>query len=161
LTQCSLQRGCCKLLLQRWLLAVRNEAAVAAGCPVLLNVALAPHTASRSSSLHHLKLLTHFLSSLPFQVTMLDKNSKNKVSFKDVAGCDEAKVRTRFPAAPPSGPATIFVPWLLPACASNLSANTHHQRTNTHAHHHASTNTSTLTISALTPTLTLLFLLFP
>lgn len=25
-------------------------------------------------------------------VTMLDKNSKNKVSFKDVAGCDEAKV---------------------------------------------------------------------
>lgn len=26
------------------------------------------------------------------QVTILDKNSKNKVSFKDVAGCDEAKV---------------------------------------------------------------------
>ena len=25
------------------------------------------------------------------QVTVLDKNSKNKVSFKDVAGCDEAK----------------------------------------------------------------------
>jgi hypothetical protein len=24
---------------------------------------------------------------------MLDKNAKNKVSFKDVAGCDEAKVR--------------------------------------------------------------------
>lgn len=28
----------------------------------------------------------------PAQVTMLDKNAKNKVTFKDVAGCDEAKV---------------------------------------------------------------------
>ena len=27
------------------------------------------------------------------QVTVMDKNSKSKVSFKDVAGCDEAKVR--------------------------------------------------------------------
>lgn len=29
------------------------------------------------------------------QVTTVDKNSKHKVTFKDVAGCDEAKVRGR------------------------------------------------------------------
>jgi hypothetical protein len=29
---------------------------------------------------------------LPLQITMLDKNAKHKVTFKDVAGCDEAKV---------------------------------------------------------------------
>jgi hypothetical protein len=33
------------------------------------------------------------LPALPaLQITMLDKNAKHKVTFKDVAGCDEAKV---------------------------------------------------------------------
>ncbi len=34
---------------------------------------------------------------------MLDKNAKNKVTFKDVAGCDEAKVRgARLLPSPPA-----------------------------------------------------------